>query len=156
MLYVSRETVEGIMDEYYMKIALKEAKKGFDADEIPVGAIIVCNDTIIARAYNNTEKLKDVTAHAEMLAFTSATSTIGGKYLQNCTLYVTLEPCIMCAGAAAWTQIGRIVYGASDQKKGFSQISTNILHPKTKVTKGILADECETIIKQFFNQKRKY
>lgn len=143
-------------DEYYMREALKEAKKGFDADEIPVGAIIVCNDTIIARAYNNTEKLKDVTAHAEMLAFTSATSTIGSKYLQHCTLYVTLEPCIMCAGAAAWTQIGRIVYGASDQKKGFSKISTNILHPKTKVTKGILADECETIIKQFFNQKRKY
>lgn len=143
-------------DEYYMKEALKEAHKAFDADEIPVGAVIVCNDRIIARSYNNTEQLNDVTAHAEMLAFTSATSTIGGKYLQNCTLYVTLEPCVMCAGAAAWTQIGRIVYGASDEKRGYSKISLSILHPKTKVTKGILAEECETLLKDFFLQKRKY
>lgn len=143
-------------DEYYMREALKEARKGFDADEIPVGAIIVCNDRVIARAYNNTEQLNDVTAHAEMLAFTSAASTIGGKYLQNCTLYVTLEPCVMCAGAAAWTQIGRIVYGASDPKKGFSKVGTSILHPKTKVTTGILAEECETLLKDFFAKKRKY
>lgn len=143
-------------DEYYMREALKEAHKGFDADEIPVGAIIVCNDRVIARAYNNTEQLNDVTAHAEMLAFTAAASTIGGKYLQNCTLYVTLEPCVMCAGAAAWTQIGRIVYGASDPKKGFSKVGTSILHPKTKVTTGILAEECETLLKDFFAKKRKY
>ena len=143
-------------DEYYMREALKEARKGFYADEIPVGAIIVCNDRVIARAYNNTEQLNDVTAHAEMLAFTSATVTIGGKYLQNCTLYVTLEPCVMCAGAAAWTQIGRIVYGASDEKRGYSKISSSILHPKTKVTSGILAEECETLLKEFFAKKRKY
>lgn len=143
-------------DEYYMREALKEAHKGFDADEIPVGAIIVCNDRVIARAYNNTEQLNDVTAHAEMLAFTAAASTIGGKYLQNCTLYVTLEPCVMCAGAAAWTQIGRIVYGASDKKRGYSKISSSILHPKTKVTTGILAEECETLLKNFFAKKRKY
>jgi len=143
-------------DEYYMREALKEARKGFYADEIPVGAIIVCNDRVVARAYNNTEQLNDVTAHAEMLAFTSATATIGGKYLQNCTLYVTLEPCVMCAGAAAWTQIGRIVYGASDEKRGYSKISSSILHPKTKVTSGILAEECETLLKEFFAKKRKY
>ena len=143
-------------DEYYMREALKEAQKGFDADEIPVGAVIVCQDRIIARAYNNTEQLRDVTAHAEMLAFTSAMATIGGKYLQNCTLYVTLEPCVMCAGAASWTQIGRIVYGASDEKKGFSKIDYPILHPKTKVTKGVLATECESILKEFFSLKRKY
>jgi tRNA(adenine34) deaminase len=143
-------------DEYYMMEALKEAQKGFDADEIPVGAVVVCQDRIIARAYNNTEKLRDVTAHAEMLAFTSAMATTGGKYLQNCTLYVTLEPCVMCAGAASWTQIGRIVYGASDEKKGFSKIDYPILHPKTKVTKGVLATECESILKEFFSLKRKY
>ncbi len=141
-------------DTYFMQEALKEALKAFDRDEIPVGAVIVWQDRIIARAYNNTEMLNDATAHAEMLAFTSATTTIGGKYLTECTLYVTLEPCIMCAGAASWTQIGRIVYGASDEKRGFSKIGKQILHPKTKVTAGILAEASETLLKQFFTKKR--
>jgi tRNA(adenine34) deaminase len=139
-----------------MQQALNEALIAEENDEVPVGAVIVCNDKIIARAHNQVEQLNDVTAHAEMLAFTSAMATIGGKYLQNCTLYVTLEPCVMCAGAASWTQIGRIVYGASDEKKGFSKIDYPILHPKTKVTKGVLATECESILKEFFSLKRKY
>ncbi|MDL2315103.1 nucleoside deaminase [Bacteroidales bacterium OttesenSCG-928-C19] len=141
-------------DEHFMKEALKEAQKAFDADEVPVGAVIVCNNQIIARAYNYTEHLNDVTAHAEMQAFTSAAGNLGGKYLIDCTLYVTLEPCIMCAGAAAWTQISRIVYGASDEKRGFSSLSQNILHPKTTVTKGILENECSELLKTFFKKKR--
>lgn len=141
-------------DEYYMREALKEAHKAFDRDEVPVGAIIVANGQIIARAHNLTETLTDVTAHAEMQAFTAAASYLGGKYLQNCTLYVTLEPCVMCGGAAYWTQISRIVYGATDPKRGLSSVNASLLHPKTQVTGGILANECLQLLQEFFLQKR--
>ena len=138
-----------------MREALKEAQKALDKDEIPIGAIIVANDKIIARAHNLTETLNDVTAHAEMQAITSAANYIGGKYLLYCTLYVTVEPCHMCAGALAWSQISKIVYGASETKKGFSLLNQGILHPKTEVVKGILADDCEKILKDFFAKRRK-
>ena len=141
-------------DEYYMQQALREARAAFDEGEIPVGAVIVGNDSIIARAHNNTERLQDVTAHAEMLAFTAAANLLGAKYLTDCTLYVTLEPCHMCAGAAGWTQIGRIVYGASDPKRGFSRAGREMLHPKTVVEGGLLKAECEELLKRFFHQKR--
>lgn len=143
------------IDDFYMGQALKEAQYAFDEDEIPVGAVIVANDRILARAHNSTERLTDVTAHAEMIAITSAANAIGGKYLTDCTLYVTLEPCVMCAGALAWAQIRRIVYGASDPKRGFSSVSEKILHPKTEVTSGVLADEAEQLLKLFFEKKRK-
>lgn len=141
-------------DEFFMKEALKEAQKAFDEDEIPVGAVIVCNNRIIARAHNLTERLNDVTAHAEMQAFTAASSFLGAKYLIDCTLYVTVEPCIMCAGAAYWAQIGNIVYGADDPKKGYSTLDTAVFHPKTRVVKGILENECAELMKVFFNKKR--
>ncbi len=141
-------------DESFMREALKEAKKAFEADEVPVGAVIVCKNQIIARAHNYTEHLNDVTAHAEMQAFTSASAYLGGKYLPECTLYVTLEPCVMCAGASFWTQIGKIVYGAVDEKRGYSLINKTLLHPKTKVISGILEKECSELIKDFFKQKR--
>ena len=142
-------------DEYYMQQALREAKAAFDEDEIPVGAVIVSGDRIIARAHNNTQRLHDVTAHAEMLAFTAATNYLDAKYLTDCTLYVTLEPCVMCAGAAGWTQIGRIVYGAADPKRGFERLGRTMLHPKTVVESGLLQEECETILKTFFQLHRK-
>ena len=141
-------------DEYYMQQALREAHAAFDEDEIPVGAVIVSNERIIARAHNNTERLHDVTAHAEMLAFTAATNMLGAKYLTGCTLYVTLEPCVMCAGAAGWTQIDRIVYGASDPKRGFERVGRAMLHPKTVVQGGLMKEECESLLKQFFQKKR--
>ena len=141
-------------DEYFMKEALKEAQKALEKDEVPVGAIIVYNDKIIARAHNLTETLNDVTAHAEMQAFTSATNTLGGKYLNECILYVTLEPCYMCAGAALWAQIGQIKYGASDPKRGYSKIKEPFLHPKTKVFSGILETDCSQILSDFFKNKR--
>ena len=141
-------------DEYFMKEAFKEAQKAFDEDEVPVGAVIVCENKIIARAHNMTERLNDVTAHAEMLAFTSATDFIGGKYLNECTLYVTLEPCVMCAGASYWTQLKKVVYGASDAKRGFTKHSENLLHPKTEILKGILEEEASSILKDFFAKKR--
>lgn len=141
-------------DEFFMKEALKEAQKANEKDEVPVGAVIVCDHQIIARGHNLTETLNDVTAHAEMQAFTSASDKLGGKYLKDCTLYVTLEPCVMCAGASYWTQIGRIVYGANDDKRGFSMLFQDILHPKTKVTVGLLAENCGEIIKEFFRKKR--
>lgn len=141
-------------DEYYMHQALNEARIAYEEDEIPVGAVIVAADQIIARTHNNTERLNDVTAHAEMIAFTSATNYLGGKYLSDCTLYVTLEPCVMCAGAAGWTQIGRIVYGASDPKRGFERLGRSMLHPKTKVESGVMQSECEQLLKSFFKQKR--
>ena len=141
-------------DQYFMQEALKEAQKAFDKDEVPVGAIVVSNNTMIARAHNLTEQLNDVTAHAEMQAITAATNHIGAKYLNDCTLYVTLEPCVMCAGAIAWAQMGSLVYGASDPKKGFTLIEHNILHPKTLVKRGIMEQECSEIIKKFFNKKR--
>lgn len=143
-------------DEYFMQEALKEAKKAFDADEVPVGVVIVAENKIIARTHNLTERLIDVTAHAEMQAITSAANFIGGKYLNDCTLYVTLEPCLMCAGALYWSHLTRLVYGASDDKKGFSTLSETVLHPKTVVVKGILEQECGGILKEFFQKKRKH
>lgn len=137
-----------------MREALKEARKAFDADEVPVGAVIVCDNKIIARAHNYTEHLIDVTAHAEMQAFTSASGYLGGKYLNECTLYVTLEPCVMCAGAGFWTQLGKIVYGARDSKRGYSLVEKSLLHPKTKIVRGILEQECSAILKEFFLKKR--
>jgi tRNA(adenine34) deaminase len=141
-------------DEYFMYEALKEAKTAFDLDEVPVGAVIVCNDRIIARGRNLTERLNDVTAHAEMQAFTSASNYLGAKYLDECTLYVTLEPCVMCAGATFWTQIGRVVYGASDDKRGYTKTNAPLLHPKTKVVSGILEAECAELLIDFFKSKR--
>ncbi len=141
-------------DDYFMNEALKEAKKAFDADEVPVGVVIVADNKIIARTHNLTERLIDVTAHAEMQAITSAANFIGGKYLNDCTLYVTLEPCLMCAGALYWSHLTRLVYGASDDKKGFLTISETVLHPKTIVVKGILEQECSGILKEFFQKKR--
>jgi tRNA(adenine34) deaminase len=141
-------------DEYFMREALKEAKKAFDADEVPIGAVIVCNEKIIARGHNLTERLNDVTAHAEMQAFTSAANFLGGKYLEECALYVTIEPCVMCAGASYWTQLGKIVFGARDDKKGFLRTSKNILHPKTKLVSGVLEEECASLMKIFFMKKR--
>ncbi|MCC6690249.1 MAG: nucleoside deaminase [Bacteroidia bacterium] len=140
--------------EHFMREALKEAHKAFDADEVPVGAVIVCDNKIIARAHNYTEHLNDVTAHAEMQAFTSAASYLGGKYLNECTLYVTLEPCVMCAGGSFWAQLNKIVYGAADTKRGYSLIHQPLLHPKTKVIKGVLEQECATLLKDFFAGKR--
>lgn len=141
-------------DEYFMQMALTEARAAMDEEEIPVGAVIVCDNTVVARAHNLTERLNDVTAHAEMLAFTAAAEYFGSKYLTDCTLYVTLEPCVMCAGAAGWTQVGRIVYGASDPKRGFSMLGHSMLHPRTEVVGGILAAECEALVKAFFKAKR--
>ena len=143
-----------LSDEYFMRIALAEAQKAFDADEIPVGAVIVSKGQVIAKAHNMTEKLNDVTAHAEMMAFTSASNFLNSKYLSECTLYVTLEPCIMCAGAAFWTQIGSLVYGASDEKRGFQNISNAITHPKTLVKGGVMAKECGDLLISFFRKKR--
>ncbi len=141
--------------ETFMKKALDEARAAAAEGEIPVGAIIVCGNRIIARAHNQTERLNDVTAHAEMLAITSAASTLGGKYLNECTMYVTLEPCTMCGGALAWAQLGELVIGAPDPQRGFGRLTPSILHPKTKVTTGILAEECSELVKQFFADRRK-
>jgi len=141
-------------DEYFMREALKEAHRAFDRDEVPVGAVIVWNNRIIARAHNLTETLSDPTAHAEMQAFTSATNTIGGKYLEDCVLYVTLEPCVMCAGASYWAQLGKIVFGAEDEKRGYTLIRANLLHPQTVVQGGILKEECSRLLKEFFERKR--
>ena len=141
-------------DEYFMTEALKEANKAMKKDEVPVGAIVVCDNQIIARAHNYIERLNDATAHAEMQAFTSASDYLGGKYLNECTLYVTLEPCVMCGGASFWAQIKRIVYGASDEKRGFSNIEKSILHPKTEILGGILKNECGKLLTEFFQKKR--
>ncbi len=141
-------------DEYFMKMAYREAEKALEKDEIPVGAVVVLNNMVIGRGYNLTQTLQDVTAHAEMQAITAATNHIGAKYLNDCTLYVTLEPCVMCAGAIAWAQLGSLVFGASDPKKGYTLIKHNILHPKTLVISGVMAQECSEILKQFFNKKR--
>lgn len=141
-------------DIRYMKMALDEANKAYQQGEVPVGAVVVCQGRVIARAHNLTETLTDVTAHAEMQAVTSAANFLGGKYLNECTLYVTLEPCIMCAGALGWAQLKRLVYGASDDKRGFCRYAPQALHPKTEVVTGVLADECSELIKSFFNQRR--
>jgi tRNA(adenine34) deaminase len=141
-------------DEYFMREALKEAAKAFDIGEVPVGAVVVSNNRIIARAHNQTEKLTDATAHAEMLAITAAANYLGSKYLSECTLYVTLEPCVMCAGALHWTQLEKLVFGASDIQRGYSMVSTPLLHPRTEVVKGIKADECKKFITDFFKKIR--
>ncbi len=141
-------------DERYMRKALEEARRAFEADEIPVGAVVVCGDQIISRGHNLTEMLHDVTAHAEMQAITAAAEHLGGKYLDVCTLYVTVEPCIMCAGAIGWSQLGRLVYGASDPKRGYSFFAPKALHPKTKVVSGVLEEECAALMKEFFQRKR--
>lgn len=141
-------------DEHFMKEALKEAQKAFDLDEVPVGVVVVANNKIIGRSHNLTEQLNDVTAHAEMQAITSAANYLGGKYLTDCTVYVTLEPCVMCAGALAWSQVSKLVIGAPDTKKGFGLIDKNLLHPKTEVVKGVMEQECSEILKEFFRKKR--
>lgn len=141
-------------DEHYMRIALQEAQKAWDAEEIPIGAVVVCKGRIVGRGCNRTEQLNDVTAHAEMQAFTAAAETIGGKYLRECTLYVTIEPCVMCAGASYWTQVGRIVYGALEPKRGFTTKGLQILHPKTILKGGVLAGECGDLMRRFFLNKR--
>ncbi|MBR1388433.1 MAG: nucleoside deaminase [Prevotella sp.] len=141
-------------DERYMRMALDEAKQAFQAGEIPIGAVVVCNDRVIARSHNLTETLCDVTAHAEMQAITAAANTLGGKYLTDCTLYVTVEPCTMCAGAIGWAQIPRIVYGAADEKRGYHEYAPRAFHPKATVTKGILEEECRQLMLDFFQRRR--
>lgn len=141
-------------DEYFMQQALKEAELAFSEDEIPVGAIVVWRNQIIARSHNLTERLIDVTAHAEIQAITAAANQLGGKYLTDCTLYVTLEPCVMCAGALSWSQIPKIVFGADDEKRGFSLFSPSLLHPKTQIVRGILKNECSLLLKNFFKKNR--
>ena len=140
--------------EYFMKAAINEALKAYDTGEIPVGAVIVWKNQIIGRGHNLTETLNDPTAHAELQAITAATNSIGGKYLTDCTMYVTLEPCIMCAGACYWAQLGAVIYAASDEKRGYSTVSSNILHPKTKVIKGIMKEDGEKILGEFFKKIR--
>lgn len=141
-------------DEYYMRIALKEAQRAFDEQEIPIGALVVIGGKIISRGYNQTEKLKDCTAHAEMIALTSAFNLFGAKYVPEATLYVTIEPCLMCAGAIHWAQVQRIVWGADDEKRGFHRYTENPFHPKASVTKGVLQEECAQLMKDFFKSKR--
>lgn len=141
-------------DIRYMQMALDEATKAYDQGEVPVGAVVVCKGRVITRAHNLTEMLTDVTAHAEMQAVTSAANFLGGKYLVDCTLYVTVEPCVMCAGALGWAQLGRLVYGAADDKRGFQRFAPQALHPKTEVVSGVLAEECAALMKQFFSQRR--
>jgi len=141
-------------DEKYMRMALSEAEQALRRDEIPIGCVIVCDGTIIGRGHNLTETLQDVTAHAEMQALTAATQTLGGKYLQGCTLYVTIEPCVMCAGALGWAQISRVVYGAPDDKRGYRTYAPRALHPKCNVTAGVLENECRQLMQTFFYSKR--
>lgn len=141
-------------DDFFMKQAMREAVMAFEDDEVPVGAVVVCEGRIIARAHNLTERLNDVTAHAEMQVITAAADFLGGKYLNKCTLYVTLEPCVMCAGALAWAQLGKLVYGASDIKKGFSIVEQSLLHPKTEWKSGVMADDAAALLRKFFKEKR--
>ena len=141
-------------DEEYMRKALEEAREAFRRDEVPVGAVVVARDRIIARAHNLTEALHDVTAHAEMQAITAAADSLGGKYLDACTLYVTVEPCVMCAGALGWSQIDRVVYGAPDAKRGYALYAPHAFHPKTRVTAGVMEDECRQLMQDFFKSKR--
>ncbi len=146
--------IEPFNDEYFMKRAFSEALQAFEKGEIPVGAVVVSNQKIVARAHNLTETLNDVTAHAEMQAITAAANLLGGKYLNDCTLYVTLEPCSMCAGALGWAQIGKLVFGAGDEKRGYRKFAGKVLHPKTEVIGGVLETECSEIIQDFFSRKR--
>ncbi len=143
------------IDEHFMRAALAEAKKAYDKKEVPIGAVIVCNDMIIARAHNLTETLNDPTAHAEMQAITAAANWLGGKYLNDCSIYVTIEPCAMCAGAIGWSQAGKLIYGAYDEKKGYTLIKGSILHPKTIVKSGVLSKECGDMVSGFFRSKRR-
>lgn len=147
--------MELFTDEYFMREALKEAQKAFEIGEVPVGAVVVCRNRVIARAHNQTEKLTDATAHAEMLAVTSAANYLGSKYLNECTLFVTLEPCVMCAGALHWVQLQKLVFGASDVQRGYSLVPAPLLHPKTETVKGIKAEECKHLIDEFFKRLRK-
>jgi tRNA(adenine34) deaminase len=142
-------------DEYFMGKALDEARKAYGLDEVPVGCVVVCQNRIIARSHNLTEQLNDVTAHAEMQAITAAANQLGGKYLNECTLYVTVEPCVMCAGAINWSQLGKLVWGARDEKRGYTNIAQNLLHPKTVVKNGVLENESAELMKRFFAEKRK-
>ena len=146
--------VQTANDEHFMRAALDEARKAAEKQEVPVGAVIVCGDTIIARAHNLTETLNDPTAHAEMQAITAATNYLGGKYLSGCKVYITLEPCVMCAGALNWSQIPEVIYGAADEKRGYTKYSSSILHPKTKVRSSILENECSELMVKFFRSKR--
>jgi tRNA(adenine34) deaminase len=141
-------------DEYFMREALKEAQKAFDSDEVPIGAVIVCNKRIIARAHNMTETLNDVSAHAELLAITAAENYLGAKFLTNCALYVTLEPCVMCAGASFWARLSKVVYGASDDRYGYKKAGNHLFHPKTEIISGLLEAESSTLLKRFFEKKR--
>lgn len=143
------------IDKKYMRMALNEALRALDKREVPIGAVVVAGDRIIGRGHNLVETLGDATAHAEMQAITAAMSALGGKYLNDCTIYVTVEPCVMCGGALAWSQIGRVVYGAEDPKRGYSTFSERIMHPRTKVTKGVLREECEALMSDFFASLRK-
>lgn len=143
-----------LSDEYFMRQALNEAQRAFDRNEVPVGAVVVCNQKIISRSHNLTEALNDVTAHAEMQAITASANVLGGKYLKDCTLYVTLEPCPMCAGALLWSQISKVVYGASDTKRGYTLFHPRLLHPKTEVISGVLEEECSILLKEFFQKNR--
>lgn len=146
--------IEPFNDEYFMKKAFSEALNAFEKGEVPVGAVVVSNQKIIARAHNLTERLKDVTAHAEMQAITAAANLLGGKYLNDCTLYVTLEPCVMCAGALGWSQIKKVVFGAFDEKRGYKKFAEKAMHPKTEIVGGVLETECSELIQEFFKQKR--
>lgn len=152
--YSDNESKDTNPDIYFMRQALQEAQRAGERDEVPIGAVIVCQGRIIARGHNLTETLTDVTAHAEMQAITAAAQFLGGKYLTDCTLYVTMEPCVMCAGALGWSQISRIVYGACDEKRGFVKFAPQTLHPKTELVAGILEEECGKIVKEFFKRKR--
>ena len=152
--YSQNNSTDQNPDEYFMKQALQEALLARKRDEVPVGAVIVCQGRIIARGHNLTETLTDVTAHAEMQAITAAAQFLGGKYLTDCTLYVTVEPCVMCAGALGWAQISRIVYGATDEKRGYFRFAPNALHPKTEVVSGVLEEECSRLMKEFFRARR--
>lgn len=142
-------------DEHFMRLALKEAEMALSENEIPIGAVIVANGKVIARAHNQTEMLHDVTAHAEMLAITAAANQLGGKYLSGCTLYVTVEPCVMCAGAIGWAQLSRIVYGCGEEKRGFSRFVPQALHPRATITAGVLENDCKAVMQDFFKRKRK-
>ncbi|MBQ2224478.1 MAG: nucleoside deaminase [Prevotella sp.] len=141
-------------DELYMRKALQEAELAYEEGEIPIGAVIVCQDRVISRAHNLTETLHDVTAHAEMQAITAAANQLGGKYLKDCTLYVTVEPCVMCAGALGWSQMSRVVYGASDEKRGYEKYAPHAMHPKCEVTRGVLEEECRSLMQKFFQERR--
>ena len=142
-------------DEYWMRLALKEATQAYQDDEVPIGAIIICNNKIIAKGFNQTERLKDVTAHAEMIAITAAANYLGAKFLEDCTLYVTVEPCPMCAAALRWARISRVIYGAADPKAGYSLFGAKLFHPKTEIQHGVMEHECGTLMTEFFKGKRK-